>query len=487
MKKISTGTAQNFPATAPPVPMSRTAILWVVSVTQFLTPFMLSAVGVALPAIGQEFSAGAVALGLIEMIYVLAGAMFLLPMGRFSDIYGRKKLFISGTAVMTLATLALSLAPNIEAFIAFRFLQGVGASMIISTSLAILTASIPPAHRGRALGIVVSSIYLGLSAGPSFAGLMVTHWGWRWIFYIAVPVQTMALMLALWKLRGEWAEAAGEKFDWSGSLIYMVALLCLVLGLTHWKGEAGAKWIFWGGIALIVIFIRHELRFPSPLLSIRILIRNRTFALSNIATWLNYATASGSVFFFSIYLQSIKGFSPRTAGFIMVVQPIIQAVTALIAGRLADRCSPSKIASFGMGLSTLGLFTAATLSRASSLYTIFCVLMFLGLGFGIFSSPNTAIIMSSVQARDYGMASSMAATMRSMGMLTSMTIVTFILSCFMGNQPVSVQTGHAFMNSMRITFIIFSLLSLIGIGCSLGRTAPGSPIANATQRTYRKK
>lgn len=160
----------------------------------------------------------------------------------------------------------------------------------------------------------------------------------------------------------------------------------------------------------------------------------------------------------------------------MVVQPVMQAITALIAGRLSDRYSPSKIATFGIGLCTIGLFTAATLSRASSLHTIFCVLVFLGLGFGIFSSPNTAIIMSSVQPRDYGMASSMAATMRGMGMLTSMTIVTLILSWFMGDQPVSVQTGDDFMKSMRTTFIIFSMLSLVGIGCSLSRIAPGKPL-----------
>jgi EmrB/QacA subfamily drug resistance transporter len=469
MNKIPASSSQPFPAIAQPVVMSQAAVILVVSVTQFLTPFMLSAVGVALPAIGREFSAGAVSLGLIEMIYVLAGAMFLLPMGRFSDIFGRKKLFIAGTGVMMLATLALSLAPNINTFIAFRFIQGVGASMIISTGLAILTAAIPPGRRGRAMGIVVSSIYMGLSAGPTLAGLMVTHLGWRWIFYLAVPMQVMALTLSLWKLRGEWAEAAGEPFDWSGSLIYMTALLLLILGMSHWKDWGSAKWVAGLGIALMLLFIRHELRFSSPLVNIGPLIQNRIFALSNIATWLNYATATGSVFFFSLYLQSIKGFSPRTAGFVMVVQPLIQAVTALIAGRLSDRFSPSKIATVGVGLCSIGLVIAATLSAASSLYAVFCVLMFLGLGFGIFSTPNTTVIMSSVQARDYGMASSMAATMRSMGMLTSMTIVTLVLSHFMGNQTVSVHTSRSFLVSMRTTFIIFSVLSLMGAGCSMKR------------------
>ncbi|MFH0728404.1 MAG: MFS transporter [Pseudomonadota bacterium] len=483
MKRKATSLSPELPVLPPPAATSRTATLWVVSVTQFVTPFMFSAVGVALPAIGREFSAGAMALGLIEMIYVLATAMLLLPMGRLSDIYGRKKLFITGMAVLMVATLALSFAPNTAVFIAFRFLQGTGAAMVASTSFAILTSTFPPECRGRAMGIVVSCVYLGLSAGPSLAGLMVTHLGWRWIFYVAVPVEAVALSLTLWKLRGEWADAAGEKFDWSGSLIYMTALLCLVLGLSHLKDWVSARWLACGGAALILFFIRHELRLSTPLISIRPLMQNRSFALSSVATWLNYATASGSVFFFSLYLQSIKGFSSQTAGFIIVVQPIIQAVIAPIAGRLADRYSPSKIATIGMSICAIGLLAAARLTETSSLHTVFGVLIPIGIGFGVFSTPNTAVIMASVQARDYGMASSMLATMRSMGMLTSMTIVTFLLSWFMGNQPVSIHTGHDFMNSMRTTFIIFSVLSLMGIVCSLGRIAPG----RANSRLVSKK
>lgn len=466
---------QKFPATVPKAETSQTTILWVVSVTQFLSPFMYSAVGVALPAIGREFNAGAVSLGLIEMIYVLAVAMLLLPIGRFSDIFGRKKLFIVGTVVMTLATIALSIAPTIEAFIAFRFLQGAGAAMVNATSFAILSSTISPERRGRAMGIVVGCVYLGLSAGPSLAGLMVTYLGWRWIFYAAIPVEAMALILTLWKLRGEWADAAGEKFDWPGSLIYMIALLCLVLGLAHWKDWGSAKWVFCCGVVILLVFVRYELHFPSPLVNIRSLIQNRTFALSNIASWLNYTAASGTVFFFSLYLQSIKGFSPRAAGFIIVVQPIIQAITAPISGRLSDLYSPSKIATLGMGLCAMGLFAAASLSQTSSLHAVFGALMLLGFGFGIFSTPNTAVIMSSVQAKDYGMASSMVGTMRSMGMLTSMTLVTLILSYFMGDHPVSIHTGQDFMNSMRTTFIVLSVLSLMGIGCSLFRIKPGNP------------
>ena len=154
---------------------SLTATLWVIAAVQFLTPFMFSAVGVALPTIGREFSASAVHLGLIEMVYILGVALFLLPMGRFADIHGRKRVFLTGNLLITFATIALSLAPTIEFFIIFRFLQGVCAAMITSTSLAILTSVFPKERLGRAMGVVVSCVYLGISAGPTLAGLMVEY------------------------------------------------------------------------------------------------------------------------------------------------------------------------------------------------------------------------------------------------------------------------------------------------------------------------
>ena len=183
------------------------ATLWVIAAVQFLTPFMFSAIGVALPAIGREFAAGAVQLGLVEMVYILGVALFLLPIGRFADIHGRKKIYLAGIILMTLATLALALAPTIETLILFRFFQGIGASMITSTSFAIISSIFPQEQRGRAMGIVVSAVYLGISAGPTLAGLMISYLGWRWIFYSAIPVELAALVFALLRLKGEWAGA----------------------------------------------------------------------------------------------------------------------------------------------------------------------------------------------------------------------------------------------------------------------------------------
>jgi MFS family permease len=450
--------------------ISETAIVVVVAAVQFLTPFMFSAVGVALPTIGREFAASAVHLGLIEMVYMLAVALFLLPVGRFADIHGRRKVFIAGASVITLATIGLPLSRTIEPFIAMRFLQGIGAAMITSTSLAILTSVIPASRRGRAMGIVVSCVYLGLSVGPTLAGVMTTYLGWRWIFYAALPVEFAALALALVKLAGaEWAGARGERFDWPGSLLYMMALLGLILGVTHLQEWAMADWLAGVGIVGLICFLVVELRTPSPLIRIREIVRNRAFAFSSIATWINYTASFGVMFFFSIFLQTIKGLSPRDTGLFLVIQPLLQAMVSPLAGRLADRYAPYKLATLGMAVGTIALGLSATVSAATPLPTVRLVLVLLGIGFGLFSSPNTAAVMASVTPRDYGMAASLLATMRSTGMLACMTIITVIVSWYLGDLPITPATGPAFVASMRTALLLLALLSLVGIGFSMGR------------------
>lgn len=447
-----------------------TATLWVIAAVQFLTPFMFSAIGVALPTIGREFSAGAVQLGLIEMVYILAIALLLLPVGRYADIHGRRRIFISGTVILTLATFALATAPTIGLLIVFRFVQGAGAAMITSTSLAILTSIYPPEQRGRAMGVVVSCVYLGISAGPTLAGLMIDYLGWRWIFYSAVPIELLILLFALTRLKGEWADSRGEQFDWIGSQLYMIALSGIVIGVLGTGHPAMSGWLAGFGILVMIAFIFYENSIEFPIFPLRKIIANRVFALSNIATWLNYAASFGIMFFFSIYLQVIKGISPKTTGFILITQPLLQAFCAPLAGRMADKHNPAPIATLGMALCTISLAAAAAIDASSSLVFIFAVLIVMGVGFGLFSTPNTTAIMASVDRRDYGMASSLIATMRTTGMLTAMTLITILLSWFLGTEQVTLETGHLFLAAMRSAMVIFSILGLAGIVCSLGRT-----------------
>ncbi len=320
--------------------ISKSATLVVVSVVQFLVPYMLSSLVVALPAIGKEFSAGAMHLSLIEMVYMLGLAIFLLPAGRFADIYGHKKVFISGIAITILSTIMLGLSMNIETLILLRFAQGVGGAMITATGLTILSFVFPPSERGKAMGIVVSCVFIGLSAGPTLSGMVVSFLGWRYIFFLAVPVQIAALVLAIIKLRSEWINEKEGRFDLVGSMIYMGSLLSLIVGTTQLNEAGIAKWFALpGGLGFVWFFI-YEYKKESPLLNVALLFTNRTFTFNSLATLINYAASFGVMFFFSIYLQAIKGFSPKTTGFILMIQPVIQAVLAPVAGRLSDKYPP---------------------------------------------------------------------------------------------------------------------------------------------------
>jgi EmrB/QacA subfamily drug resistance transporter len=454
--------------------VSSKVTLFVVSAVQFLTPFMLSAVSVALPAIGREFSGTAVQLGLVETVYIFAFSLFLIPAGRLGDIYGRKRIFTIGILVFTVGTVLISLAFTIESFIVFRFFQGCGGAMISGTSVAILSSVFPSDTRGWAMGIIVGCVYLGLSLGPVLSGFMVTHLGWRWIFYLGVLTELSCLFLTVFKLKGEWAEARGERFDVVGTLLYVISLFCLICGTINQK-EGGIYLVFMtlGALGLL-IFLFFEYRCSSPILDVTLIISNRVFAFSNLATLINYAASFGIAFFFSLYLQVVRGYSPQRAGWILIIQPVIQSVLSPFFGKLADRVSPAGLATGGMALCTLSLWLVSQVHAETSMSVIMGILAIMGVGFSLFSSPNTTTVMGSVSAKSYGIASSFLATMRTMGMLCCMTIITLVFKHIMGDHPVSVKTQSSFLVSMHLCMIIFCLLCAAGVFCSMVRMKPVS-------------
>jgi len=197
----------------------RTALV-VASLPSFLTPFMISSVNIALPSIGNEFSLNAILLSWIATSYVLASAIFLVPFGRIADIYGRKRIFTAGMLVYTIAALGCAISTSAPMLISFRIMQGIGGAMVFSNAVAILTSVYPPNERGKALGINVACVYIGLSLGPTLGGFMTQQLGWRSIFFLNVPLGLAIVIIALLKLKGEWAEAKGERFDFAGSVIY---------------------------------------------------------------------------------------------------------------------------------------------------------------------------------------------------------------------------------------------------------------------------
>ncbi len=444
------------------------AALLVAVFAAFLTPFMVSSINIALPALGAEFDMGAVALSWVPTSYLLAAAIFLVPFGRLADIYGRKKMFGWGIWIFTLSSLFLVFSPSSAVLIAFRVLQGFGSAMIFGTGMAIITSVFPPAERGRVLGINVAAVYLGLSLGPFVGGFLTQQFGWRSIFLATVPVGFIVIYLLGTKLKGEWAEAKGEKFDLSGSVIYGASLLMLMYGLSLLPASTGL-WLILSGLSGIVLFIWWETRAASPVLNMNLFIGNPAFAFSNLAALINYSATFAVMFLLSLYLQYIKSFTPQQAGFILVFQPVMMTLFSPMAGRLSDKIEPRIVASLGMAFAALGLFLFTFLTPETSIPFIIAGLVLLGFGFALFSSPNTNAVMSSIEKRFYGVGSATLGTMRLIGQMLSMGIAMVIFAVNIGGARITPEYYPLFLKSVKIAFSIFAALCFGGIFASLAR------------------
>jgi len=440
----------------------------VAGLAAFLAPFMGASVNIALPSIGREFKADAVMLGWVAMAYILASAVFLVPFGKLADIHGRKKIFLTGITVYTAASLLCALADSIGALIGFRVLQGIGAALIFGTSLAILTSVFPPGRRGKALGINVASTYLGLSLGPVLGGVLTQEFGWRSIFFINLPLGIIIIAFVLAMLKGEWAEARGERFDLFGAAFYGLTLIGIMLGFSRLPQRSGFL-LFIVGIVLAGGFILRESKAASPLLKIDLFRANRVFAFSNLAALINYSATFAVGFFVSLYLQYLKGMSPRNAGLILIAQPVMMTIFSPFAGRFSDKVEPRIVASVGMAVSSLGLLLLAFLRADTRLALIIASLAVLGFGFALFSSPNTNAVMGSVEKRFYGVASATLGTMRLVGGALSMGIAMLIFGALVGHVQISTANQGSFLQAVRTGFIIFAALCFAGVFASLAR------------------
>jgi len=446
----------------------RAAALACAVLASFITPFMSSAINVALPAIGREFSLSAFLLGWVASSYLLAAAMALVPFGKIADRFGRRRIFAAGMGAHTLFTLACALAPSGPLLIAFRAAQGIGGAMMFATALAILTSVYPPGERGRVIGLSAAATYLGLSLGPVLGGLLTQQLGWRSLFYATVPFGAAALVLILWKLKGEWKSSGAGRFDIVGALLYALALPSLMYGLSRLPGLGGVVFLA-GGAAGLVLFVFWENRFPDPVLNLRLFRGNAVFAYSNLAALINYSATFAVTFLLSLYLQYIKGFSPQTSGLILVVQPAIMAALSPAAGRLSDRWEPRTLASVGMLCAAAGLLLFAFLDAASPIWFLAAGLAVLGFGFALFSSPNTNAIMSAVDRQSYGVASATLASMRLVGQMLSMGIALLVFTLFLGRAQVTPETHPQFLAATRTAFAVFAVLCFAGVFASLAR------------------
>ncbi len=442
--------------------------LLVLCMASFLVPFMGSALNLALPQIGEEMSMNAVTLTWMATSYLMSTAILQVPFARIADMVGRRKIFLWGVFLFSACTLASGFAASAAMLLTLRILSGVGSAMMFGTSMAILTSLFPPEQRGRAMGINTAVVYSSLAAGPFLGGLLTHYFGWQSIFFVCAAVGLAVVAIGSAFIKDEWVEAKGERFDLPGTVVYAVAIFGLLFGFSALPSFWGFAWIAIGCISL-TWFVAIENRSTSPLLEMKLFSGNRVFSLSSLAALINYAATSAIAFMMSLYLQYVRGFDASEAGLVLISQACVQALFSLMAGKWSDSYSPSRLATLGMAIIVAGLAGLIFISPTTPMWLLVIYMVLLGGGFGIFSSPNTNVIMSSVERRFYGQASATMGTMRLTGQAFSMGIAGMAISIMVGNNKIVPELHPDFMSSLRITFLIFFVLCLIGVYASSAR------------------
>ncbi|MCX7726478.1 MAG: MFS transporter, partial [Chitinispirillaceae bacterium] len=304
---------------------NKIAVLIVSLIASFLTPFMVASINVAIPKIGDELKIGAVYLGLIPSSYLLCSVIFLIPFGKLGDIYGRKKIFYYGIIVITLSSIAAALSFHWLILLFSRALHGIGASMIFGTGMAMLTSTFPLQKRGMVLGINVSSTYLGLMLGPVIGGFITHYWGWRILFGVIVPIGIIVLFIVKFFVEEDCEITSSTRLDKRDVLLYGLTIFLLIIGISNMTKNYGILSIMMGIITL-TFFWKREKNISEPIFPINLFIKNRIFAFSNLAAFVNYSATYGIGFIMTLYLQKVRGLTPDKAGFIMIVQPVIMAL-----------------------------------------------------------------------------------------------------------------------------------------------------------------
>ena len=454
--------------------------LLVAVTTAFLTTFMSSSLNLSIPNIGKEFSTGAAAVGWVVTTYMFAVSAINVPIGKVADARGRKKILKVGITLFTLASIAGAFSVSIWMLLGCRLIQGIAGAMLFATNNAILLDAFPKEKHGMALGKSVAATYTGLSLGPVIGGVLNHYLGWRSVFIASAVVGITALSVAVKGLSKEENITPSEHRDTTGSILYMAMMMAVIFGLTDLTVSKYAWMILAAGLLIGCLFVIAEKRAVDPIIRISMFTEDPVFTMSNIAAMLNYGATFAIGYILSLYLQQISGFSSQTAGLILVAQPVVMALLSPKMGRLADRIEPWKLATGGMMVITTGTLVLTQLSETTSFVFIIIILAFLGVGFAMFTSPNTKAIMSRVDPKDYGVANSITATMRNLGQSTSMAIVTIAMGIFLGGSTLQNADKATLLHSMKVSFIVFVVLSIIATLMSMKR---GSEIKHEESET----
>ena len=458
------------------LPLTTVALI-VVCAGSFIGPLGMASVNIAIPDLAAELQANAKMISWLPTIFLLANVALMLPFGKLADNYGRKRIYSYGLVLNVISSTMCALAFNIEWLLFWRFMQGAAAAMIFGTGVAILTSVTPAERRGFALGIAAACVYIGLTVAPAVGGWLTELWGWRSVFLFQVPLVVMLLVLIKMRMHGEWKNERKARFDWRGSGIFIMASTCLVFGLSRLPSVMGFILL---GIALIsmVWFVVHQSKRDQPLIRVQMFKESRVFSMSLATSLLMYASNYPLTFLLSLYLQYVKGFSPSESGQIILLQALAMAFLAPLSGKLSDKVQPRLLATTGCAIVACGFFILSRMNIDTQAWYIGSSLLLVGIGFGLFSTPNNNAIMGAVHSTELGVASASLNLARTIGNLVGMSMVNLLVHYYIGDAQILPQQYPALLQTVLVALNVS--FGCVVVACIIsgfrGReTKPDSP------------
>lgn len=459
-------------------------VLVVLAVGTVMAPLDASIVQIALPAIAGEFGARLASAGWVTTAYLLTAAALLLPMGRVGDIWGLKRLYITGLVVFALASIGCAAAGSLASLVLSRTVQATGAAMLFAAGPALVTRTFPPDRRGWALGYVSLAVAAGLSAGPALGGVLVGSFGWPSIFLVNVPLSIGAAAAAVRLLPRECPDRRG--FDLLGAVLAAATLLLVLVGLSRADESGVTSSPVLGPLAMAAAtgagFVLWERRARDPLVELSIF-SDREFSTGVFAATLSYLALFSVTFTMPFYLLRIHGFDPRFAGSLLTVTPLAMAALAPLAGRLSDRHGSRTLATLGVGVLALGLAAASLLTPSTPPGLVACALAVVGSGMAVFQTPNTAAILRAAPQDRVGVGSAFVAVARNVGMSLGAAIAATIVSAALGGRPLPAEraplppeVSQAFMHGMASALRVGATAALLAAVLSWFGRAPGEVV-----------
>jgi EmrB/QacA subfamily drug resistance transporter len=380
-------------------PDYRWYVLATVSIGTFMSTLDSSIVNVALPTMSGQLHSELSTLQWAVTAYLLTISSLLPVFGRTADLLGRRKVYSLGFLIFTLGSILCGSAQNIWFLVGTRVLQAVGASMLMANSAAIITAIFPFQERGKALGLTGTVVALGSMTGPALGGILIGLTGWRSIFYINLPIGIIGYMAALSILPKDEPRKEKEKFDFIGASLFSAGMISVLFAINN-----GEDWgwsslpVLFGlilGVTLLVLFVINERKVKHPMIELS-LFKNRPFVIGNVSGGLSFVAMFANNMLLPFYLQQVLNYSPSKVGLVMTAFPIMMAIAAPISGNASDKYGPLILTTGGLSITALGLFYYSTLSPTANFYQVIVGPLLMGLGSGMFQSPNNSSVMSSV-------------------------------------------------------------------------------------------